>query len=157
MLNKNIELKIIPPLQLIIAAAMMFSLNYYLPSFTFQLSQTFKIIACCILLCISGLIGVAALWDFRKHNTTYHPHTPEKTSTVVNTGIYAYSRNPMYIALILVLVTVVVFLENITTLAVIPCFIWYLTRYQIIPEERMLMKLFGHDYQDYCKSVRRWL
>ncbi len=83
--------------------------------------------------------------------------SPEKASKVVDTGIYAYSRNPMYLALLLVLLALASFLANIAVLFIIPVFIAYITRFQIIPEERALTNNFGRDYLDYTNRVRRWI
>jgi len=151
----NLELKIIPPVQLIISSALMVSLAAYLPQYDFNLSINMLIML--LLILIASVIGIIALYDFHKHQTTFHPHTPEKTSTVVNTGVFAYSRNPMYISLALTLIALGVYLQNFSCFIIIPLFIWYITRFQIIPEEKMLDKLFPNDYQAYCQKVRRWL
>lgn len=151
----NLELKVIPPVQLVISASLMFALANYLPQYHFSLALSFSLII--FLIASAGVIGTLALVDFHKHKTTFHPHTPEKTSTVVDSGIYAYSRNPMYLALVLVLFALALYLKNLTCFAIIPLFIWYITRYQIKPEEMMLDKLFPNDYQAYRKKVRRWL
>ncbi len=151
----NLELKVIPPVQLVISAACMYGLAHLLPNYHFEWSMGLPVIT--LLLIAASIIGILALYDFRKHKTTFHPHTPEKSSTVVNTGVYAYSRNPMYIALVLALVAFAIYLQNYSCFAVIPLFIWYITRFQIIPEERMLDKLFPNDFQAYCQKVRRWV
>lgn len=151
----NLALKVIPPVQLVICAGLMFSLRYNFPQYHFYLTFSFLLII--FLIATASLIGALALFDFHKHNTTFHPHTPEKTRTLVDTGIYAYSRNPMYLALVLVLLALALYLKNVTCFAVVPLFIWYITRYQIKPEEVMLDKLFPIDYQAYSQKVRRWL
>jgi protein-S-isoprenylcysteine O-methyltransferase Ste14 len=151
----NLELKVIPPVQFTICAILMFSLAYYFPEYHFSLALSFPLIL--LLIVLASIIGSLALFDFRKHNTTFHPHTPEKTSTVVDSGIYAYSRNPMYLALVLVLFAVAIYFANLTCFAIIPLFVWYITQYQIKPEEVMLDKLFPIEYQAYSQKVRRWL
>jgi len=151
----TLELKIIPPVQVIISAVLMYGLATYLPQFHFDLSASLALII--LLILAASVIGILALYDFRKHKTTFHPHTPEKTSTVVDSGVFAYSRNPMYISLVLALIALGVYLQNYSSFTIIPLFIWYITRFQIIPEERMLDKLFPNDYQAYCAKVRRWL
>jgi len=151
----TLELKIIPPVQVIISAVLMYGLATYLPQFHFDLSPSLALII--LLILAASVIGILALYDFRKHKTTFHPHTPEKTSTVVDSGVFAYSRNPMYISLVLALIALGVYLQNYSSFTIIPLFIWYITRFQIIPEERMLDKLFPNDYQAYCAKVRRWL
>lgn len=151
----KLELKIIPPLQLLISAALMVILTTYLPQYHFTLPVTLPIIIFLIL--VASIIGILALYDFRKHKTTFHPHTPEKTNTIVDTGVFAYSRNPMYISLALILIALGIYLQNYASFLIIPLFLWYITRFQIMPEERMLTKIFPKDYQAYCQKVRRWL
>lgn len=151
----NLELKIIPPVQFVISALLMFTLTYFLPQFHFSLAFRFPLII--LLIALASFTSLMALSGFHKHKTTFHPHVPEKTTTVVNSGIYAYSRNPMYLALALVLFALAFYFSNITCFAVIPIFIWYITQYQIKPEEVMLDKLFPLEYQAYSKKVRRWL
>jgi protein-S-isoprenylcysteine O-methyltransferase Ste14 len=151
----NLELKIIPPFQLIISAGLMVSLAVLLPDFyfAFQISLNLAI----ALVIVASLISALALYDFHKHQTTFHPHTPEKTRKVVDTGIFAYTRNPMYISLVTLLLALGVFLQNYSSFIVVPVFIYYITRFQIVPEEKMLDKLFPNDYQAYCQKVRRWV
>jgi len=151
----DLELKIIPPVQLIISSGLMVSLAIYFPQNHFDLSISLPITV--LLILVASSIGILALYDFHKHQTTFHPHTPEKTSKVVDTGVFAYSRNPMYISLALTLIALGVYLQNYTSFIIVPLFIWYITRFQIIPEEKMLDKLFPSDYQAYCSNVRRWL
>lgn len=151
----NLELKIIPPVQLIIASVLMYSLAKSLPLYHFDLS--ISLLAAILLVLIASLIGIVALYDFHKHQTTFHPHTPEKTSKVVDSGVFAYSRNPMYVSLVLILIALGVYLQNYSSFIVIPLFVAYITRYQIIPEEKMLDKMFPRDYQAYCQKVRRWV
>ncbi len=133
----------------------MFITANYLPNFHYDFAFTLPTVI--TLLVVASIIGCLALYDFRKHQTTFHPHTPEKTRKVVDSGIYAFSRNPMYIALVFVLLAFGVYLQNFSCFAVLPLFICYITQFQIIPEERMLDKLFPNDYQAYCQRVRRWL
>tara|TARA_R110001583_G_scaffold561_14_gene5044 strand:- start:862 stop:1320 length:459 start_codon:yes stop_codon:yes gene_type:complete len=151
----NLELKVIPPVQLIISSGLMYSLATYFPQYHFDLKVNLPIIILFIL--AASLIGILALYDFHKHQTTFHPHTPEKTSTVVDSGVFAYSRNPMYISLVMLLLALGVYLQNYSSFSIIPLFIWYITQFQIIPEEKMLDKLFPNDYQAYCQRVNRWI
>jgi protein-S-isoprenylcysteine O-methyltransferase Ste14 len=63
----------------------------------------------------------------------------------------------MYLAMLLTLIAYACYLENALNLFICGLFFWYITKYQIVPEERMLIKLFGQDYVDYKNKVRRWL
>ena len=150
----NLELKVIPPIQLIISSGLMYTLAIYFPNYNYYLNTSLAITI--LLIICAAFIGLWALYDFHKHKTTFHPHKPEKTSSLVDSGVFSLSRNPMYVALAMVLLAVGVFLQNYFSFFVIPLFIWYLTKYQIIPEEKMLNILFPQDYKAYCKKVNRW-
>jgi len=75
----------------------------------------------------------------------------------VTSGIYRYTRNPMYLGLLLILLGWAVFLANIVAFIFLPAFIAYLNRFQIRPEEKAMASLFGQDFANYRSKVRRWL
>lgn len=110
---------------------------------------------------VIGLIGIllilAGAIEFRAARTTVNPMQPGNASSIVTRGVYAISRNPMYVGFLLILLSWAVFLSNILSFAVLPAFVWYMNRFQIIPEERALLAKFDEDYSAYTKSVRRWL
>ncbi len=102
-------------------------------------------------------IAIAGVVAFRKRSTTVNPHSPGKTSALVTSGIYGLTRNPMYLGMMIVLVGWSIHLGNVgATLTVVP-FVAYITRFQIKPEEAILLHLFPHAFPDYCLRVRRWL
>jgi len=108
-----------------------------------------------------GLLGLivvmAALIQFRRQQTTPDPTRPEKSTAIVTTGIYSRSRNPMYLGMLLWLIGWGVYLSN-PMVAIGPiAFVLYLNRFQIAPEERALTRSFGAPYQEYLRSVRRWM
>jgi protein-S-isoprenylcysteine O-methyltransferase Ste14 len=82
---------------------------------------------------------------------------PEEAKKIVDTGIYRYSRNPMYLAMLLMLLSMCVLVHNYLSLIALPIFWAYITRFQIIPEERQLKDNFGKPYLDYVHKVRRWI
>ena len=83
------------------------------------------------------------------------PFSPERTSSVVSSGIYRWTRNPMYLGMALGLFGFSVWSSSLPGFAVVLLFCLYLTRFQIQPEERMLLKLFGAEYAEYMAQVRR--
>ena len=85
------------------------------------------------------------------------PRLPEQSAKVVRTGIYKFSRNPMYVGFFLMLLAWSVNMQQLLAVPLLVAFVAYLTRYQIIPEERFLKDKFGNEYIDYCRQVRRWL
>ncbi|MEX0684761.1 MAG: isoprenylcysteine carboxylmethyltransferase family protein [Balneolales bacterium] len=103
---------------------------------------------------IIGALGGGAL---RFSGTTVNPHAPDRASTLVVFGIYRYSRNPMYLGLVLLLIAWGIFLSSVFTIPVVIGFIMYMNRYQIEPEEKSLEDRFNQDYKDYKQRVRRWL
>jgi protein-S-isoprenylcysteine O-methyltransferase Ste14 len=102
-------------------------------------------------------IALAGVAEFRRSRTTVHPQHPEKASAVVTRGVYRWTRNPMYLGLLLALAGWSIFLANLAALAGLPLFVAYMNRFQIGPEERALSAKFGPAYASYLVSVRRWL
>lgn len=102
-------------------------------------------------------IAVAGVINFRQARTTVDPTAPERTTSIVSSGIYKSSRNPMYLGFALCLTAWAVWLENPPAFLVLPGFVLYMNLFQIRPEERMLSKKFGDEYTRYRQSVRRWL
>jgi protein-S-isoprenylcysteine O-methyltransferase Ste14 len=103
------------------------------------------------------LIAVSGLLAFRRARTTASPLRPDKASSLVASGIYRYTRNPMYLGMLLVLVGWAVYLARPWALAVLPAFVIYMNRFQIGPEERVLDGIFGAEFAAYRRRVRRWL
>ncbi|MDR2208729.1 MAG: isoprenylcysteine carboxylmethyltransferase family protein [Azoarcus sp.] len=94
---------------------------------------------------------------FIKARTSLSPTMPSAASSLVVTGIYRYTRNPMYLGGFVMLSAWAFFLSKLSACFFLPFFVAYLTRFQIIPEERILRAHFGVEYDDYVKRVRRWL
>nr|WP_286670578.1 isoprenylcysteine carboxylmethyltransferase family protein [Fodinibius salsisoli] len=94
---------------------------------------------------------------FRKQETTTHPQHPKKATALVQSGIYRYTRNPMYLGMLLMLFSGIFYFGNWMTIIVLPFFVWYMNIFQIIPEEQALQQKFGAPYQKYYAEVRRWI
>ena len=153
--NFSLELKVIPVVQVMLCAIAIFSIDHYLLTFSY-IGPFHKEIAT-LVFAISVVLILLAVISFKRSQTTVNPTTPQDTSQIVESGIYRYSRNPMYLAMTLSLLALCIFVENYLSFAILPIFIGYLTRFQIIPEEQMLTRHFGEQYSQYCDRVRRWL
>ncbi len=105
----------------------------------------------------AGLFGFPAFAAFGKAETTINPVQVDRASTLVTTGIYRVTRNPMYVALSLLLCAWAAWLARPLPLIGPVAFVLLIDRFQIIPEERALLAKFGSAYSDYRRSVRRWL
>lgn len=111
-----------------------------------------------VMLVLAGLVvAMSGLLAFVRARTTVNPKAPERSSAVVSSGIYRYTRNPMYLGFVFLLTAWAVYLGHLVPWLLIPLFMVFLTRLQIRPEERALTKLFGDEYREYRQRVRRWL
>ncbi len=105
----------------------------------------------------SGFIGLAGIYEFRKAKTTVNPTKPHEATSIVESGVFRYSRNPMYLGLLLLLFGFAYWQQNVLGLATCVLFVWYMNRFQIVPEEKTLTRVFGKAYVDYKNRVRRWI
>ncbi|HDR0967073.1 TPA: isoprenylcysteine carboxylmethyltransferase family protein [Pasteurella multocida] len=109
------------------------------------------------LVLVSVLIAGMSLWQFLQARTTVSPLALEQTSTLVVTGIYQISRNPMYLSLALLLLAWALWLGSLSAVIFFIIFVVVMTKWQIKQEEQVLEHLFGQAYLDYKQKVRRWL
>ena len=151
-----LELKIPPPLVAIAVAGGMYAAASLL-SPLLSLPPGLRVGAALALAGVGASFDLAGLLAFRKAKTTVNPLTPNKSATVVTTGVYKLTRNPMYLGLALMLLALAVYLASPWALLGPLVFAAYITRFQIVPEERILTARFGTAYSAYCAQVRRWL
>lgn len=107
---------------------------------------------------LAGLaFDVAGIVSFLRAKTTVNPLRPEKATVLVSSGVYRITRNPMYVGMLFLLIAWGVYLTSTWALLGPLAFVLYMNRFQIGPEERALEALFGDEFSDYRKKVRRWL
>ena len=111
----------------------------------------------CAFISVGLFFNCAAGFYFHSAKTTGNPLKPEMVAALVTSGIYQLTRNPMYVGLLFLLLAWTMWLGSFFGLIIIIVFQQYMTRFQIIPEEKALVKLFTEQYSDYCRQVRRWL
>jgi protein-S-isoprenylcysteine O-methyltransferase Ste14 len=150
-----LETKIPPPIVVVTVAVIMIGWaaiagGLHLPP------ASLAIIA--IIVLAAGL-GVAAsgIREFRRAKTTINPTAPQQASTIVSTGVFGMTRNPMYLGMTTVLTGLALLLASPWALAGPLAFALYIQRFQIQPEERALSAKFGPAYEQYKARVRRWL
>jgi len=152
---RALELKVPPPVvAFLIGVAMWFAFPHGVPV---ELSLVARITAFAVIALAGGAIALAGELEFRRARTTINPFKPENSTTLVTSGIYRITRNPMYVGLTLVLVGWAAFLWSAWALPGPVVFALYITRFQIAPEERALCARFGETYAQYAAHVRRWL
>jgi protein-S-isoprenylcysteine O-methyltransferase Ste14 len=144
-----------PPLVALTIAILMWLAVLWLPATALPRGLTYT--AAAIVLLAGLAFSIRGVGSFRRAGTTVNPIKIENASHLVTGGIYGISRNPMYVGVTLVLCAWAFFLGVLWTLIGPAIFVAYTTRFQIIPEERILATKFGDSYRDYCRRVRRWL
>jgi len=150
----TLELKIPPVVLVLLSGAAMWILSAAAPSFARKVPYSQAI---AFIFAVSGVaVAVFGVVSFRRACTTVNPTRPQDVSSLVTTGIYRLSRNPMYLGLLLALVAWVVFLGNVLALLPVVAFVAYMNRFQITPEERALAAMFGTEFKAYKQRVRRW-
>jgi protein-S-isoprenylcysteine O-methyltransferase Ste14 len=152
---KTLELKIPPPIIAIFIAIAMWFAKDFAPTFDLTLSVRFVIVG--VVLCLAGYFGIAGTIAFRRAKTTVNPLKPQNSSSLVTSGVYRLTRNPMYVSFTLILVAWMVYLSSIVLIAGPLLFALYITRFQIQPEERILQGIFGEAFTAYMQQTRRWL
>lgn len=144
-----------PPLQGLICAGLIWAIATYFPQYSIDI--IYKRYLSALFFIIGIAIDLLALRVFHQASTTVNPFTPQKTSSLVATGIYQYTRNPMYLGMVFLLLGLCLWFGVWLGLLVIALFVWCITELQIKPEEGVLAEKFGESYADYCRKVRRWV
>ena len=147
------ETKIPPPI-----VTLVFGLSIYFSRGIFQVVEIkYSFYFGILLLLLGFVILISAVRLFRKDKTTVNPLSPEQATTLVTDGIFKYSRNPMYLGMALVLGSIAVFFNIIGGIILVALFCAYITKFQILPEERAMRDLFSDDFDKYTKVTRRWI
>lgn len=149
------ELRVPPVAWFLVAIILAWVLAVAFPfaGFSFQ----GQLLSASLVLLAGGLVGIAGVRAFLQAGTTANPMDPDKASRLVSSGMYRYSRNPMYLALLLALLAWGIWLGNLLALLTVPAFVAIMNRLQIRPEERALQRLFGDEYLEYTRQTRRWI
>jgi protein-S-isoprenylcysteine O-methyltransferase Ste14 len=150
----SLDSKIPPPAVVLVMAVFMWLISRAVPPLHFDLPGHNWLAAALVL---AGFVtGSTGVLTFRKAKTTTNPMKPH-ASTLVTRGVYAVSRNPMYLGGLIMLLGWAIFLLNVLAFLFLPVYVLYINRFQIAPEERVLASLFGETYAAYQARARRWL
>jgi protein-S-isoprenylcysteine O-methyltransferase Ste14 len=154
-LMPSLEHRIPPPVVLLLAGLLMWLVDRGVP--LVRIVVPAHIALAVVIALIGTMIVLAGLIEFRRARTTIDPLHPNAASSLVSNGVYTFTRNPMYLGILTILTAWAVYLSNLGALVVLPLFVAYMNRFQIVPEERALEALFGAEYRMYKSRVRRWL
>ncbi len=107
---------------------------------------------------VAGLIIIfVAAKQFKAANTTINPTKPETASVLVSNGVFSYSRNPMYLGMLIIIIGFSIIHNLIAIIVFMPLWIIYMINFQIIPEEEAMKILFKEEFLNYSKKTRRWI
>ncbi|MFK8034564.1 MAG: isoprenylcysteine carboxylmethyltransferase family protein [Hyphomicrobiales bacterium] len=144
-----------PPVFALGAVLILYGGDKILPSLSIHPQGQWFVGLFCVVIGVA--VAVISVGIFRKKKTTITPVHPEKASTLVTSGVYNYTRNPMYLGMAFCVAGIGIGLGSLLTLVVLPIFVWLITHIQISIEEEALEKRFGEAYKDYASKVRRWV
>ena len=151
----SLEARIPPPLVLLIVGAAMWLATRFVPELI--IPTPWKVVLVIVPLVVGLLLAAPAIRAFARAETTINPVDITAASTLVNDGVFRVTRNPMYLGLTFLLLAWAVYLSRTLALLGPLVFVLYITRFQIIPEERALRAKFGAEFEDYARHVRRWI
>lgn len=152
---RTLELKIPPVALTLLTGAAMGFIAAGVPSFAGSLPYS-RTIALSLAVAGASVAGLGVL-TFRRAHTSVNPLRPGAAASLVTTGVYRFTRNPMYLGLLLGLTAWALFLGNLLAWVPVPLFVLYMNRFQIAPEEKALAALFDAAFTAYMRKVRRWI
>jgi protein-S-isoprenylcysteine O-methyltransferase Ste14 len=152
---KSLENRIPPPLVAALFGLAMWVLSLVAPGI--GLDPALRLALSLLALLLGVLIGLMGIASFQRARTTTNPLRPETATKLVSSGIYRFTRNPMYLGVACLLVSLAVWLAFPWSLLGVLGFVLYMNHFQIAPEERALAALFGEEFERYRGRVRRWL
>ena len=146
--------KIPPPFVMLSVAALMWAGHWWLGERISYSPLLYIGIALCA---VAFALAFSALGNFRRARTTPSPIAIHLAEKLVISGPYRFSRNPMYFSLVVLLIGITAILGDAWLLVGPAILALFIQRFQILPEERVMLEKFGANYQTYCLRVRRWI
>lgn len=152
---KSLDHLIPPPVVAAIVAVVMWALARTMTPLS--LGDELRYALTAVLVATGIAFDVFGLLAFRAARTTVNPLRPQNASALVTGGVYRLTRNPMYVGMLCLLLAWAAYLASLPAFVGPLLFVLYISRFQIIPEERILRERFAESYTAYAQRVRRWL
>ena len=147
------ETKIPPPIVTLAFGLLIYFSKEIFPAIENQLTFYIGI----LLMVLGFFIFISAVTSFKSSKTTVNPLNPERATKLVTEKIFKYSRNPMYLGITAILGSLALFFNIVGGIIFTTLFCAYITKYQIIPEEKVMKNLFKEEFDEYKKTTRRWI
>lgn len=148
--------KIPPDIVFLSCGILMWLTTKYIPGF--QLNIPYRV----VLVVIVFLLGLSVIYSakkvLKKERTTEQPSRDAlyQVKALVTKGVYRHSRNPIYLGMAVLLFGWALILTNWLSILGVFAFVWFITLFQVLPEENALEQIFGDEYRQYKHRVRRW-
>lgn len=146
-------LGLLPPVWFLLALVTLSLLHWFVPVVQLLTWQTRGMGS--LPLVIGVAVSVCGAMRFKRHGTTVKPFQP--ATRLVTDGLYRFTRNPMYLGMVLILVGLALLLGSASPWLVVIGFQQWMRWMFIQPEERIMAEQFGKAYAVYRSRVRRWL
>lgn len=116
-----------------------------------------QVVAAIVLALLGLAVMLAGAQEFRRAQTTVNPLSPEQASELVISGVFRFTRNPMYLGMGCIVAGSALWIGNGIGFLWLTLFVFYIQVFQISPEEKAMEKLFGEQFLSYQQKVRRWI
>ncbi|MEO9573966.1 MAG: isoprenylcysteine carboxylmethyltransferase family protein [Tateyamaria sp.] len=144
----------IPPVWLVLAIIVAWLQAHLLPlGLTLEGAVTDALAG--LMIGAGAFLILAAALAFRRARTTILPH--QTPAALITTGVFARTRNPIYLADVLILTGFILRFDAVASLVLVPIFVWWIERHFIVPEENRMRRTFRADFAAYERKVRRWV
>ena len=104
---------------------------------------------------VGFFVGGSAVVEMRRVHTSPNPHKP--VTTLVEAGVFRYSRNPVYLAMFVIYIGIAICINVLWLIFLFPVLLWSVGNWVVKSEEDYLERRFGDVYREYKKRVRRWI
>jgi protein-S-isoprenylcysteine O-methyltransferase Ste14 len=148
-----IQKRILPPTYFVFFLVLMAVLHFLLPVAEVVPSPLWLLGS--VPLALGIVLNLVADQAFKRYQTTVKPY--EESSTLITSGVFRLTRNPMYLGMVFILTGIAVLMGSLTPFVVIPFFVVLMNRVYITVEESMLAQKFGENWEAYAAKVRRWI
>ena len=145
--------KIPPPILALVMIVLIYLSSLFVESITFKYQGSLSV----LFIILGSACALPSFKLFAKFKTTITPLKPSDATALVTEGMYRYSSNPMYLGLILWTIASTIWFGTWLGIIINIVFIFLINFLQIIPEEEALLEIFGEEYEEYKKNVRRWI
>lgn len=143
-----------PPVWVIAFAAIAYVQAHYY-AFGLSLRHPVTMLLAGLLVGAGIVLMLLAVMEFKRHATTIIPH--ETPSQLIQTGVFKRSRNPIYLADLLIFIGLIFWWDAVLSLVLVPILFWILETRFVIPEEDRMRRHFRADFARYAQKTRRWV